>query len=51
MEYILRIKRKSKYFGFVKIEYKEFETYSKCIIYVCENNIKANMFEIYRIVR
>lgn len=51
MNYILRIKKKSKYFGFEKIEYKEFESYSECMIYICENKIRYDMYNIYSITR
>lgn len=51
MNYILRIKHKSKYFGFEKIEYKEFNSYAECLGYVVDNNIRYDMYNLYEITR
>ena len=51
MNYILRIEYKSKYFGFKKIEYIEFDSYEECIVYVCKNDIRYDMYSIYAITR
>lgn len=47
MKYILKIYNKSKYFGFKKVEYKEFNTYEELMIYVCEKKIKYENYEIF----
>ena len=47
MKYILKIYYKSKYFGFEKTEYKEFNKYSEVMLYICKHNIKYENYEIY----
>ena len=47
MRYILKIYYKSKYFGFEKIEYKEFETYEEVMIYIMKKSIKYENYEIF----
>ena len=47
MKYILKVYHKSKYLGFKKVEYKEFNTYEELMIYVCEKKIKYNNYEIF----
>lgn len=47
MNYILRIYCKSKYFGFERTKYKEFDSYEETMIYITENNIKYNDYEIF----
>ena len=47
MRYILKYWYKSKYFGFKRLDYKEFETYEQVVIYICENSIKYDEYEIF----
>lgn len=47
MKYILKIYHKSKYFGFEKIEYKEFETYADLMVYVCDKQLKYENYEVF----
>jgi len=45
MKYILKIYYRSKYIGYQKVEYKEFENYCDVIIYVLNNRLSD--YEIY----
>lgn len=45
--YILRIKHKSKYFGFKKCEYIEFDTFEEVEYYIFKQNLKYTDYEIY----
>ena len=47
MKYILKIYHKSKYFGFEREEYKEFDTYEQIMLYVSEKKICYENYEIY----
>ena len=47
MTYLLKYYDKSKYFGFNKLYYKEFNTYEEVMIYVCENNINYKNYTVY----
>ena len=47
MKYLLKLKIKSKYFGFHKTEYIEFNSYEEVMIYICKKNIKYNNYEVY----
>lgn len=47
MKYILKIYHKSKYFGFEREEYKEFDTYEQIMLYVTEKKIRYENYEIY----
>ena len=47
MRYLLKVYSKSKYFGFKKCEYIEFNSYEEVMIYVCNNKIKYNNYEVY----
>jgi len=47
MNYLLKIYHKSKYFGFKKYEYIEFESYCEIMIYVNDKNLKYENYEIY----
>lgn len=47
MNYILKYWYKSKYFGFKRLEYKEFDSYSQIMIFILENKIKYNEYEIF----
>lgn len=47
MNYILKYWYKSKYFGFKRLEYKEFDSYSQIMIFISENKIKYNEYEIF----
>lgn len=46
MKYILRYETKSKYIGFHKIHYVEFETYNELILYTLDNSITA--YNVYK---
>lgn len=47
MKYILKIYHKSKYFGFKKQEYLEFDKYEDIMIYLSKKKIKYEDYEIY----
>ena len=47
MKYILKVYKNSKYFGFKKQEYIEFNSYEEVMIYVCNKKIKYDNYEIY----
>lgn len=47
MKYILKIYNISKYFGYEKITYKEFNTYDDVIIDLIINAKLYNSYEIY----
>lgn len=47
--YILKVYHKSKYFGFKKIEFKEFEEYKDIILYIAKNKLKQKDYIIYSI--
>ena len=47
MKYLLKIKIKSKYFDFHKVEYIEFNSYEEVMIYICKKKIKYDNYEIY----
>lgn len=47
MKYLLKVKIKSKYLGFHKIEYIEFNSYEEVMIYICNKNIRYDNYEIY----
>lgn len=47
MKYLLKVKIKSKYLGFHKTEYLEFNSYEEVMIYVCNKQIKYDNYEIY----
>lgn len=45
--YILKIYYKSRYFGFKRVEYKEFDDYVKMIIYISEKKIDYRNYQIF----
>lgn len=47
MKYILKVYYKSKYLGFKKHEYIEFDTYEEVMIYVMKKKIKYENYEIF----
>lgn len=47
MKYLLKVKIKSKYLGFHKTEYIEFNTYEDVMLYVCNNKINYKNYEVY----
>lgn len=47
MKYLLKVYKKSKYIGFHKYEYIEFNSYEEVMIYICNKKIKYNNYEIY----
>lgn len=47
MNYILKIKIKSKYLGFHKTEYIEFNSYEEIVFYLRKHKIKYDNYEIY----
>lgn len=46
MNYILKVYHKSKYLGFEKIQYKEFDNLSDLMSYVLKNKLEDN-YQIY----
>lgn len=47
MKYLLKVKIKSKYLGFHKTEYIEFNSYEEVMIYICNKNINYKDYEVY----
>lgn len=47
MNYILKYYKKSKYIGFNKMYYKEFQSYEDAYHYVCDHNIRYCDYDIY----
>ena len=47
MKYILKVYHKSKYLGFKKQEYIEFNSYEEVMIYICNKNITYKDYEIF----
>lgn len=47
MKYLLKVKIKSKYLGFHKTDYIEFNSYEEVMIYICNKNIRYDNYEIY----
>lgn len=47
MKYILKIYHKSKYLGFKKQEYIEFNSYEEVMIYISQKKIKYEDYEIF----
>lgn len=47
MNYILKVYNKSKYLGFKRYEYKEFDSYGELMSYIHIKNIKYEDYIIY----
>lgn len=47
MKYILKYFYPSKYFGFKRYKYKEFEKYEEIMIFISDNKIKFEDYEIF----
>ena len=47
MNYIINFYKKSKYFGFVRCEYKEFNSYQEAYNYIDLHKIKSSDYDIY----
>lgn len=47
MKYILKVYHRSKYIGFKKQEYIEFNSYEEIMIYLSQKKIKYEDYEIY----
>lgn len=50
MKYILKIYYKSKYFGFKKYEYIEFDTFILMMNYINKNHLKSINYEMYALI-
>lgn len=48
MLYLLKYYTKSKYFGFYRINYLEFELYSELEYFIFHNNIKK--YDVYKMI-
>ncbi len=47
MNYILKYIAKSKYFGFIKVYYKEFNSYQELYEFVEKYEIRSSDYDIY----
>ena len=47
MNYIIKYITKSKYFGHVRVNYKEVESYEEAYKFVTKNKIKSSDYDIY----
>ena len=47
MKYILKVYHKSKYFGFKKQEYIEFNSFEEIMIYLSKKKIRYEDYEIF----